>query len=118
MVPAVTVIVAGLKAIPWIQTSLVPGPVVVPVFVLFDVPDILSIDFLQPVTLRIAKTIAILNNNLFLEATDVFIIVIIWRLEHPGSGFVQVAPMGLIILFMIHFYKQFVSNGTLKSQTP
>ena len=27
---------------------------------------------------------------------------------------IQVDPMGLIFLFMIHFQKQFVPNGTLK----
>ena len=90
VVPAVTVIVAGVKAIPWIQTSFFPGPVVVPLLVLVDVPYILSIDFLQPtVTLKIVKTIAILKNNLFLELADFFIIVIIRNIEHRGTGFVH-----------------------------
>jgi hypothetical protein len=88
VVPAVTVIVAGVKAIPWIQTSFFPGPVVVPVLFFVEVLYILSIDFLHPVTLRIVKTIAILKNNLFLVPADFFIIVIIRSIEHPGTGFV------------------------------
>jgi hypothetical protein len=84
VVPADTVIVAGVKAIPWIQTSFFPGPFVVPVLVFVEVLYILSIDFLQPtVTLRIVKTIAILKNNLFLVPADFFIIVIISSIKHP-----------------------------------
>jgi len=89
VVPAATVIVAGLNAIPCIKTSLAPGPLVPPVP---PVPPVIPVILLYDDLLQlfriisVATSIVIPDRNLFFELFKFFILIIV-RItkQHRGS---------------------------------
>jgi hypothetical protein len=78
VVPAVTVKVDGLNAVPCIQTSFAPGFDIVVEPVPVVMPAILSIEPFEQLfeILTITRNIPIFSKNLLLVTTDGFIIVV------------------------------------------